>query len=465
MTNHDPINLLDTVRRVHFVGIGGSGMTPIAEILHEWGYIITGSDVLESDNLEHIRAFNIPVFMGHKAENIGDAEMLVYTAAVKKDNPELVAAREKGIHVIERSVAMGLVSKKHSDVIAISGTHGKTTTTGMIAQILMTAKRDPSAIIGGRLPFIGENGHVGKDDAIVLEACEFVDTFLQIYPTTAVITNIDADHLEYFGTLENIIRSFHQFATQTSRRIVVNGDDANSMKALENITNAEIITFGLSDTCDYYAAELNKEDAVYENFTLCHHGEPLCRIELHVPGKHNLMNALAAAAAAHVEGVEPEYIKEALEAFGGVHRRFEILGQFEGITFADDFAHHPTELEAVLSSAMRMGYREVLVVFQPYTFSRTKILLDDFARVLSIPDRCVMTEICAAREENTYNIYTSDLAAKVPGSVWFQNYDQITDYILDTAKPGDLVLSVGCGDVYKCANLAVRKYKTRLGLV
>ncbi|MCH5352576.1 MAG: UDP-N-acetylmuramate--L-alanine ligase [Acutalibacter sp.] len=454
-------NLLDQVKKLHFVGIGGSGMCPMAEILHHKGYELTGSDLNESDTLDRIRSYGIPVTMGHKAENIGDAEVVVYTAACKQDNPELVAARERGIPTLERSVMLGILTEKFPFSIAVSGTHGKTTTTGMLTQILIEDGKDPSAIIGGKLPLIGGNGRVGKSDCIVVEACEYVDTFLQLHPAVSVILNIDADHLDYFKTVDNIVKSFHQFSTQTSQMIVVNGDDARTMESVSSLTGQKIVTFGLSDKNDYYPAELNEEDTACEDFTLMHKGEALGRVNLIVPGEHNMLNALAAAAAAHSVGAKPEAICRALGKFSGVHRRFEILGKFDGVTVADDFAHHPTELTAVLSSAMRMGYRQVWAVFQPHTYSRTYNLLEDFAKALSIPDHLVMTEILAVRETNTYNIHTADLAAKIPGSVWFQSFDEIADYVMAHAGPGDLILTLGGGDIYKCANLIVKKYEEK----
>lgn len=452
-------NLLDTVKKLHFVGIGGSGMCPMAEILHHKGYILTGSDMNESDTLERIRGYGIPVSMGHRAENIGDAEVVVYTAACKSDNPELVAAREKGIPTLERSVMLGILTEKFPFSIAVSGTHGKTTTTGMLTQILMEAGKDPSAIIGGKLPLIGGNGRVGKSGCIVCEACEYVDTFLQLHPAVSVLLNIDADHLDYFKTVDNIVKSFHQFATQTSQMLVVNGDDERVMKSVSGLSGQKIVTFGRSDKNDYYPAELNEEDTACEDFTLMFRGERLGRVNLAVPGEHNMMNAVAAAAAAHSTGADPEAICSALGHFTGVHRRFEVLGKFGGVTVADDFAHHPTELSAVLSSAMRMGYREVWAVFQPHTYSRTYNLLEEFSKALAIPDHLVMTEILAVRETNTYNIHTSDLAAKVPGSVWFNSFEEIADYVMSHAKSGDLILTLGGGDIYKCANLIVQKYQ------
>ncbi len=452
---------LSEVKKIHFVGIGGSGMCPIAEILYHRGYELTGSDTSESDTLARIRSYGIPVSMGHRPENIGDAEMLVYTAAVKADNPELVAAREKGIPVVERSVMLGMVTRRYPHPVAVSGTHGKTTTTAMITQILLHAGKDPSAVIGGKLPLIGGNGRVGKSGTIVCEACEYVDTFLQLNPETSVILNIDADHLDYFGTVENIIKSFHQFALQTSKTLIVNGDDANTMKAVEGIKNASVVTFGLNPSNEYYADHIADTKGARECFSVMKNGEKLADVTLSIPGKHNIYNALAAFAAADSMGVEADTIAESLHQFTGVHRRFEILGTFGGITVADDFAHHPTELTATLSAAMKMNFRRVWAVFQPHTYSRTYLLLDEFAKALSIPDRVVLSEILAVREENTYHIYAKDLADKIPGSVWFKTFEEITEYVTANAEDGDLILTLGGGDVYKCANMIVKKYRER----
>ena len=451
-------NILDSVKRLHFVGIGGSGMCPMAELLMNKGYEISGSDMSESDTLDRVKGWGIPVFMGHRGENIGDAQAVVYTAACKADNPELVAAREKGVPTLERSVMLGMLTAKYPRLVAVSGTHGKTTTTSMLTQIFIEAGADPSAIIGGKLPLINSNCRVGGSDTIICEACEYVDTFLQLHPAVSLLLNIEPDHLDYFKTLENIVKSFRQFAVQTDRLLVVNASNPGVMEAVAGL-HKEIVTFGLDDSCDYYPAELNEEPTACEDFTLMHRGKALGRVDLAVPGKHNMLNALAAAAAAHSLGIEAGKICSALEHFGGVHRRFEILGQFNGVTVADDFAHHPTELTAVLSSAMRICYKQVWAVFQPHTYSRTYTFLDDFAKALSIPDHLVMTEILAVREENVYGIHTSDLAAKVPGSVWFDSFDEIAGYVMEKAQAGDLILTLGGGDIYKCANLIVKRYQ------
>jgi UDP-N-acetylmuramate--alanine ligase len=454
----DNNNILSKVRKIHFIGIGGSGMCPIAEILFHKGYELTGSDTAESDTLARIRRYGIRVSMGQKAENVDGAELVVYSAAIKPDNPELVAAKQKGIPTVERSVMLGMVTRRFPNTIAVAGTHGKTTTTAMTTQILLEAGLDPSAIIGGKLPLIGGNGRVGKSGTIVCEACEFVDTFLQLNPAISVILNIDNDHLDYFGTVENTIRSFHQFCQQTTGTIIVNGDDANAMKSVQGITNARIVTYGFQPSNDYSAAEIQPTQRAREKFIVQKAGCKVADISLSIPGKHNIYNALAAFIVADLLGVSAEQIAKSLHAFTGVHRRFEMLGEFGGVTVADDFAHHPTEITATLTAAKEMGFSRVWAVFQPHTYSRTYLLFNDFVKALSIADRVVLSEILAVRETNTYHIYAKDLAAKIPGCVWFKTFEEIADYMVEHAKDGDLILTLGGGDVYKCANLIVEKY-------
>ena len=451
--------LLKKVRRIHFIGIGGSGMCPLAEILHSEGYQLSGSDNNPGDTLERIKALGIPVFMGQRAENIGDAEMVVYTAALLPDNPELVAARTSGVPTFERAELFGAISRLYKRCIGVCGTHGKTTTTSMLTQMLLEAELDPSAVIGGKLPKIGANGRVGKSDLFVCEACEFKDTFLSLSPSVAVILNIDEDHLDYFKTLENLIHSFHRFADMATDAVIYNGDDANTLKALEGVGEKTKITFGFSEENDWYAANLSTVRGAFYAFDAVHGGKDLGRVTLAVPGKHNVLNALAALAAAVYAGADFDAARRGLEAFGGAGRRFENIGTYRGITFVDDYAHHPAELRVTLEAAMQMDFRRVWAVFQPFTYSRTYMLMDDFAEVLRIPDKCVLTEIMGSRERNTYGVRTEQLAAKIPGSVWFDTFDEVADYVLANAGDGDLVLTLGCGDIYKAAKLMVRRLK------
>lgn len=451
--------LLKQVKRIHFIGIGGSGMCPLAEILHSEGYVLSGSDNNESDTLARIRALGIPVAMGQKAENIAGAEMVVYTAALLKDNPELVAAKESGIPTFERAKLFGVISRLYKNCIGICGTHGKTTVTSMTTQVMLEAKLDPSAVIGGKLPLIDANGRVGKSEHFVCEACEFVDTFLELSPAVAVILNIDEDHLDYFKTLDNLILSFHKFADMATDAVLYNGDDRNTLKAMNGITGKTLVTFGFQSANDYYPENISTVRGAFYGFDVMHGGEKLGHIQLNVPGRHNILNALAAIAASMHAGADFAACKAGLEAFGGAGRRFEMLGEYAGITFADDYAHHPAELRVTLESAMKMDYNRVWAVFQPFTYSRTYMLMDDFAEVLQIPDRCVLTEIMGSREINTYNVYTAQLAERIPNSVWFNTFDEVADYVLRNAEAGDLVLTLGCGDIYKAAKMMIKRLK------
>lgn len=448
--------LLKEVKRVHFIGIGGSGMCPLAEILFNEGYELSGSDNNETDTLVRIRNMGIPVVLGQKAENINGAEMIVYTAALLPDNPELVAAKASGIPTFERADLLGAVTRMYSNCNCVCGTHGKTTVSSMLTQIMIQCGKDPSAVIGGKLPLIQSNGRVGQTENMVCEACEFKDTFLHLSPDVAVILNVDADHLEYFKNIENIIKSFHKFSLMTTKALIVNGDDANTLKAIDDVEGKEIITFGLDKKNDFYAEDVKSVHA-FAHFDVYKKGEKVGSVQLKVPGMHNVYNALAAIATADYNGIAIADAIASLEQFGGACRRFEILAKTHGLTIADDYAHHPAELKVTLEAAMEMGYNRVWAVFQPFTYSRTKKLMDDFATVLQIPDRCVMTEIMGSREVNTEGVYTSQLATKIPGSVWFNTFEEVADYVLENAEEGDLIITLGCGDIYKAAKLMIKK--------
>lgn len=452
--------LLKEVKRVHFIGIGGSGMCPLAEILHNEGYCLSGSDNNETDTLARIRNMGIPVTLGQKAENIEGAEMIVYTAALLPDNPELVAAKSSGIPTFERAELLGAVTRLYDDCYCVCGTHGKTTVSSMLTQIMIQCGKDPSAVIGGKLPLTQSNGRVGKTQNMVCEACEFKDTFLRLSPDVAIILNVDADHLEYFKTLDNIILSFNKFSKMATKALIINGDDANTLKAVSGITDKEIITFGIDKQNDFYADNIVVDHA-FAGYDIFKKGEKVAHIKLKVPGEHNIYNSLAALAAADYAGITLEDAVKSLEQFGGACRRFEILAEIDGITIADDYAHHPAELKVTLDAAMQMDYNTVWAIFQPFTYSRTKEHMDDFAKVLQIPDKCVMTEIMGSREVNTEGVYTSQLAKKIPGSVWFNTFDEVADHVLKQVKSGDLVITLGCGDIYKAAKIIINKLNNK----
>lgn len=450
--------LLKEIKRIHFIGIGGSGMCPIAEILHSWGYEISGSDNNDGDNITKLRELGMNVILGQKPENLKGAELIVYTDAILKDNPELVAAQNGSVPCVERAEVFGAITRMYADCFAVCGTHGKTTVTSMLSQILIQADKDPTCLIGGRLPLIESHGRAGKSDIFVCEACEYKDHYHKLSPDTTILLNVDEDHLEYFKNLDNIIASFGKFCDMTSKTVIYNGDDENTLKAVEKL-DKEKISFGKKESCTYYPTNITYNRGSFPEFDVNSGGEKIAHLVLGIPGEHNILNALAAFAAAVKAGCSYEQCEQGIRAFKGAGRRFEVLGEYKGITIADDYAHHPGELEATLKAVMKMGYNTVWAVFQPFTYSRTSILFDDFVRVLKIPDECVMTEIMGSREVNTYGIYTKDLADKIPGSVWFNTFEEVCDHVLQNAKSGDIVITLGCGDIYKAAKMMVSKLK------
>lgn len=438
-------------------------MCPLAEILISNGYHLTGSDNNPGDNIEKLKSLGAEIIMQQTAENIEicKPEIIVYTAAILPDNPELVAAKASSVPTFERSELFGAVSRMFSNCIGVCGTHGKTTTTAMLSQIMLQAGTDPTLVIGGRLPLIDSHGRSGKSDVMVCEACEFKDTFLDLSPDTSIFLNVDDDHLDYFKTMDNLIASFTKFADKTSDLIVYNGDDKNTIKAIENMKSKagkRFITFGFSHDNDFSADNVTYNRGAFPEFDVLKKGEKIGHVVLNIPGRHNVANALSAIAVAIDNGVSMSDIEKYITEFKGAGRRFEIIGEFDGITIADDYAHHPTELGATLTAVMKMGYKQVYAVFQPFTYSRTQMLMDDFAEVLQIPDHAVLTEIMGSREVNTFGVYTSQLCEKIPGSVWFNTFDEVVEYTMSKAEPGDLIITLGCGDIYKAAKQMAKLY-------
>ena len=444
----DGDQIITTAKRIHMIGIGGSGMCPLAEILHSKGYVLTGSDVNESDPLKRIRNLGIKVFMGHSAENIKGAELVVYSAAISSDNPELKEAKRLSIPTIERSKLLGAITRKFDRCIGICGTHGKTTTSSAVTQMLIMNGLDPTAVIGGRLPLINANGVAGSSEYMVCESCEFVDTFLELSPDMAVLLNIDNDHLDYFKTMDNLVNSFRKFINM-SKVAIVNGDDPLAMKAVDGY-DSQFITFGTKSHNDYTATDISLASHGYK-FTVNFKGNKLFELCLSVPGKHNIMNMLSAVAVGRYYGIEDAGIKKALESFGGAGRRFERLGEFGGITLVDDYAHHPTELTATLSAAKQLGFKRVIAVFQPFTFSRTELLKDDFIKALSIADKVILTPIMGSREVNTSGISSKVLADGLNDAVCVSGLEEAASTAVNEAKAGDIIITMGGGDVYKSA--------------
>ncbi len=444
--------LLPGVRRVHFIGIGGSGMCSLAEILHAMGYEVSGSDDLESDNVARLRSLGISVSLPLAARNIREPEAVVYTVAVSDTHPEMQAAKALGVPVIERAALLGMLTRHYPRSLAVAGTHGKTTTTSMVSQILLEAALDPTLVIGGRLPLIEANGRAGRSDILVCEACEFKDHFLQMAPAVSVILNIDADHIEYFGSLENIIRSFRRFSEQTGSTLLVNGDDANTLRAVDGLEGKTIVRFGLAPENEWAALNIT-EGGPYGRYDLYHSGTFVAHIALSVPGRHNIANSVAAAAAASLLGASPAQIAAGLLHFGGAGRRFETVGTVRGVTIIDDYAHHPTEIAATLEAAKSLPHRRVWAVFQPFTFSRTARHLDAFADALSAADEAVVSDIMGSREVNTWNVSSSQITDRLPGSHYIPDFEGISRFVSEHVQEGDLVVTMGGGNIYQCARM------------
>ena len=449
-------------RRGHLIGVGGVSMSPLAEVLAEAGLVITGSDMNEGANVAHLRSLGIPVFIGHRAENIpADAEFVVRTAAVHDENPEIVEAHRRGLPVFERTQAWGAIMKDYRNSLCISGTHGKTTTTSMCTHILMAAERDPTVMIGGTLPLLHAGHRVGAGDTIVMEACEYYNSFHAFSPTVAVILNIEADHLDFFKDLEDVKASFRKFASLVpeSGYIIANAEDKNTMDALAPL-GRDIFTFGLNKGADVYAANIVQHGAETE-FDVIYCEEVFTHVSLRVPGIHNVKNALAASAAAICLGCSPAAIRYGLAGFSGANRRFEFKGKYNGADVYDDYAHHPSELKALLDAIETLGYKRTIVVFQPHTYSRTQALFSDFVEQLRRPDVCYLAEIYAAREKNTIGISSADIARELPNGIFFADNAELEKTLRATASPGDIILTVGAGDVYKIGERLVAEGKDK----
>ena len=432
----------------HLVGIGGVSMRPLGLVLRARGLVITGSDMNRSAATDELEAQGIPVAIGHRPENIEGAALLIRTAAAHDDNPEIAAARAKGIPVFERAEAWGILMRGYANAICISGTHGKTTTTSMITQIFMEAQRDPTVMIGGTLPLIHASHRVGHGDTIILESCEYCNSFLNFYPTVALILNIEADHLDFFKDLADIQHSFRAFAQLVPETgyIIANGDDANTLKALEGLTYR---TFGMGEENRVHGTNFSED---WREFDVICDGKPYAHISLSVVGRHNAMNALAACSAAYFAGIPGDAAARALHHFTGAGRRMEFKGSYHGADIYDDYAHHPGELHALLTAAKSLNYRRILCAFQPHTYTRTKVLFSDFVRELKAVDVPILTDIFAARESNIVGVSSKMFADAIPGAVYCPSLPEVTAYLREHAQEGDLILTVGAGDIYKAGD-------------
>ena len=444
-------NYMSPGRKGHLIGIGGVSMSSLAEVLYGMGIIISGSDLNDSNpNVATLRSKGIEVLIGHNAENISeDMDFVVRTAAVHDDNPEIIRARELGVPVFERTEAWGAISKDYTNALCFSGTHGKTTTTSMCTHILMAAEKDPTVMIGGTLPLIKAGHRVGRGNTIIMEACEYYNSFLSLHPTAAVILNVEADHLDFFKDLEDVKKSFREFALRVPEDgyVVANFDDENTMDTIRGI-DRKVITFGLSDQADVYATNIQYKGAK-THFDIMYNGRFFTDVTLHVPGVHNVKNALAATAACICVGVRPTSVKYGLAGFTGAGRRFEFKGKFNGADVYDDYAHHPGELKVLLDTVEKLNYKRIILCFQPHTYTRTAAFFDDFVEQLRRPEVLLLAEIYAAREQNTIGISSASIAQQVSGSLFFPSFEELENVLRRIAQPGDIILTVGAGNVYK----------------
>jgi UDP-N-acetylmuramate--alanine ligase len=447
-------------KKIHFIGIGGSGMYPLAQILHGQGFAITGSDNNETVTLDAVRKLGIKVFIGHSPANLGDSDLVIYSSAISQGNPELSAAIERAIATHDRAELLGLLTRRHDRAVCVVGTHGKTTVTSMLVHILLAAELDISAFIGGKLKLINGSARIGESGIMVAEACEFNNNFLKLCPDITLLLNIDEDHMDFFKNMDNLRKAYSKFCDLTSGLLIFNGDCINSRVAVMNSDyRKETVTFGMSDKNDYYHGKIKKLSDFESSFELFCKGESLGEVTVSVPGEHNVLNATAASAAALRLGADMDAVKKGLYGFTGAGRRFERIYNENRTTVVDDYAHHPAEVEATLITAKSMDYKRVWAVHQPFTYSRTKALLDDFAKALTLADKVVLSEIMGGREVDDNSVKAEDLAKRIDGAVVIPDFEGIAAYVAENAESGDLIITMGCGDVDKAARLIAEKLR------
>lgn len=455
---------LSHYKTIHCIGIGGIGLSAIAEILLSRGCNVTGSDMKESEITTNLAAKGARIFIGHRAENVDNADLIVYSAAVGKDNPELAEAERRGIPAVTRAEMLGALMEEYENSIAISGTHGKTTTTSMVSLVLERAKLEPTILVGGNLAEIGGNVKVGHSRYFVTEACEYMDSFLNLKPKIEIILNIDSDHLDYFKDIDHIVSSFDRFANLVPKGGLIVAYEANPFvnQVIKNLDN--VVTFGLNENCSYYADDVVFNESGMPAFNVKKGGVLLARIQLSVPGEHNILNAMAAFACCHSLGVGSDIIQETLQGYHGTQRRFDMVGVTDkGIKIVDDYAHHPTEIKATLSACQNVPHNKLWCLFQPHTYTRTIALFDEFAEAFEKADELILAEIYAAREKNIYKISSKQLAEKIKEShpnknvMFMESFEDMAGYVAENAEAGDLVLTMGAGDIYKVGEMILEK--------
>lgn len=455
------LNILDSeqIKYVHFIGIGGSSMSGLAEILLSRGYKVSGSDIKSSKATQKLENKGAEIFIGHKPENITNPDLVIYTVAVKDENAEMIRSRELKIPIIDRAELLGLLMKKHSFGIAIAGTHGKTTTTSMITTIMLEANTDPTAHIGGELDCIGGNTRIGGSEYFITEACEYYGSFLKFHPFMAVVLNIEVDHVDYFRDLDHIKATFTQFVSLVPPNgyIIACADDENTLSVVNDM-NCNIITYGLENSAAMWTAKnIRFNNMGFGSFDVYKEGEKLGTITLSVPGPHNVSNSLAAIAACYTSGCTMEDIIAGLLNFGGSHKRFELKGIVDEIKVVDDYAHHPSEVIATLNAAKNTEHNKLWCVFQPHTYTRTKAFLTKFSQSFGFADNIIVTDIYAAREKDPGDIHSSMLSEKIcnqgGNALYISDFNEIAQYLDKNAQPGDLILTMGAGDIVRVGEM------------
>ncbi len=439
--------------KVHFIGIGGISMSGLAEILMEEGFQVSGSDSHKSELTEHLEAKGAQIYYGQRSSNIEEGiHVAVYTAAVHPDNPEFIAVKEKGIPMLTRAELLGQMMRNYQYAVGIAGTHGKTTTTSMVTEILLAADMDPTISVGGILRSIGGNIRVGGSQLFVTEACEYTNSFLSFFPNMEIILNVEEDHLDFFKDIREIRQSFHKFAMKLpSDGFLVISRDIDKYEEIVDGLDCRIVTCGKHKDSDYQAEDICYDKMARPSFQLLVKGERAAEIKLGVPGEHNVYNALAAIALCRELKVDMEHIREGLERFTGTNRRFEKKGEIGGVTIIDDYAHHPKEIQATLAAAKNYPHRKLWCVFQPHTYTRTKAFMDQFAQVLSQADEVVLADIYPARETDDLGISSADIAERIERlgkkAHYFKTFDEIETFLLENCIHGDLLITMGAGDI------------------
>lgn len=451
--------------KIHFIGIGGISMSGIAELLIDKNYIVEGSDRAESDKIISLREKGAVIHIGQRKENLNNPDLIIYTDAILPENEELIAAQSLGVPCVTRGVFLGALMRNYEYSIAISGSHGKSTVTSILSKILVDSPMDPTILLGGSLDEIDGNVQVGNDGYLVTEACEFKANILNYYPSTAIILNIDADHLDFYKNLDHIVDTFIGYMKNLDEdsKAIINIDDPNCLPLLDHI-KGEILTYGVeNDKAVYNIKNVTFDDIGHPRFDMVLKDKSIAHFEMGIIGRYNIYNASAAAIAALETGIDLEIIQESIKNYKGLHRRMEVYGILDGTTIMTDYGHHPTEIKATLGALAEHKKNRIICVFQPHTYSRTKNLLTEFSHAFYDADKVIVTEIYAARENLDPTIHSKDVVAALKengvDAVYIQGFEEAKKYVYDIMLKGDLVLTTGCGNPHELAQMMVDDYE------